>query len=151
MSEQIRPTRAEEVRQERRKKPGQTVLSGQKLVVDESKLDRNKFEYRHVNDKNGRMQQLHAVDWDVAPENAKEDTNSLGGVISTHAGVDEGKPFNTVLMRKRKDWFLDDQRDKQRPLDEMDEAIRRGNTEHKANELRGAGVYTPGTNKIERA
>lgn len=151
MTEQARPTRAEEVRQERRKKPGQTVLANLKLAVDESKLDRKNFAYRYANDKNGRVQQLHAVDWDIAPEGAKDDTNSLGSVNSTHAGVDEGKPFNTVLLRKKRDWFEADHKEKQRPLDEMEEAIRRGNTEHKANELRGAGVYTPGQNTIERA
>jgi hypothetical protein len=32
--------RADEVRRERRKKPGQTVVSGIKLSMDESKLDK---------------------------------------------------------------------------------------------------------------
>lgn len=145
-------SRSDTVRQERRKKPGQTGNGNMKLAVDESKLDRETYQYRFVNDRDGRMQKLHAQDWDVAPEGAKEDTNSMGSVSSAHAGVDEGKPFNTVLLRKRKDWFEEDQKEKQRPLDEMEEAIRRGSTEHKANELRGKGVYTPGgSNTIERA
>lgn len=142
--------RAEEVRRERRKKPGQTVLAGQKLTVDESKLDRSKYQYRFVNDKDGRVQQLYGVDWDVAPEGAKDDTNSLGSVNSAQAGVSEGKPFNAVLLRKPKDWFEDDQKEKQKPLDEVEDAIRRNNPNHKFNELRGAGVYTPGQNSIER-
>lgn len=143
--------RADEVRQERRRKPGQTVLSGIKLSVDESKLDRNTYQYRFANDKGGRVEQLGSVDWDVAPEAAKSDGNGLGTVNSVHAGVIEGKPYNTVLLRKRKDWFEADQKEKQQPLDATDEAIRRGNVDHKANELRGDGVYTPGTNSIDRA
>lgn len=151
MSE-AKPTRADEVRRERRRKPGQTVLANLKLSVDEAKLDRKTYEYRFVNDKDGRVQQLHAQDWDIAPEGAKEDNASLGSVNSAHAGVNEGKPYQTVLMRKPKDWFDEDQKEKQRPLDEMEDAIRRGRTDHKANELRGAGVYTPGgANTIERA
>jgi len=150
MADAVKTTRADEVRQERRKKRGATVHTGIKLSVDESKLDRSTFQYRYVNDKGGRVQQLAAVDWDPAPEGAKEDAS--GTITATHAGVEEGKPFNAVLMRKRKDWFETDQKEKQRPLDEMDEAIRRGNVNHKANELHGPGVYTPGgVNIIERA
>jgi len=145
MTEQARPNRAEETKRERRRKPGQTIAAGIKLHVDESKLDRQKYSYRFANDKNGRVQQLQASDWDIAPEGAKD-----GSVHSTHAGAEEGKPYNAVLMRKPKDWYDEDMKEKQRPLDEMDEAIRRGNTEHKANE-RIAGAYTPGTNTIERA
>lgn len=154
MPQEMRQTSAEEraakIRAERRKKPGQTIMAGIKLSVDESKLDRANYHYRHVNDKDGRVQQLVGQDYDIAPEIAKADSNSLGTVNSALAGTEEGRPYNTVLMRKHKVLFDDDQKEKQAPLDAMDEAIRRG-ADHKANELRGAGVYTPGTNKIERA
>lgn len=144
-----RATRADEVRQERRKRPGSSSQVGIRLGVDESKLDRNTYAYRFVNDRDGRVQRLEAQDWDIAPELAKSDSNSVGTINSAHGGVDEGKPFNTVLMRKRKDWFETDQKEKQRPLDETENAIRRG-ADHKANSLRGEGVYTPeNTNAIE--
>lgn len=136
--------RAESVRQERRKKPGQTAHAGLHFAVDESKLDRKTYQYRHVNDRDGRVQRLEAEDWDIAPEGAKSDTNSLGTVTSTHAGVTEGKPYNAVLMRKRKDWFEADQKEKQKPLDVIETAIKRGNPNHQGNDLKGPGVYTPG-------
>jgi hypothetical protein len=137
-----RGNRAEEERRERRRKPGALSAQGKRLVVDESKLDRNKFEYRFANDTKGRLQQLHADDYDPAPEG--ESDHRLAGTDET------GKPFNAVLMRKRKDWYDDDQKEKMRPLKEMDDAIRRG--DHRADgepDMR-SGTYTPGgRNTIE--
>jgi hypothetical protein len=144
-----RANRAEEIRQERRKKPGSTVHSGTKLVVDERKLDRANFTYRWVKDYGGRMAQLHGEDYDPAPENAVIGSEGVGTVGAKTGGTDEfGKPYQMVLMRKRKDWFDVDQREKQKPLDEMDRAIRAGRP-HSGTELTGEGVYTPdGGNRI---
>jgi hypothetical protein len=146
-------TRADEVRQERRRKPGQVAHSGIKLSVDERVLDRDTYHYRYAADTGARVQQLIADDYDIAPEiGAKPDGNSLGSVNTTLAGTDDnGKPYNHVLMRKRKDWFEADQKEKQKPLDAMDEAIRRGNVSAQNTELKGPGVYTPGVNIIDRA
>ena len=149
-------SRANEVRQERRKKPGQTAHAGIHLSVDESKLDRKTFQYRYANDQDSRVQRLEAEDWDVAPEAAKP---GLGTVSTAHAGVADGKPYNAVLMRKRRDWFDTDQKEKQKPLDAIETAIKRGNPNSDAATLKGAGVYTPGAdeqnpggvNIIERA
>lgn len=145
-------SRAEEVREVRRKQPGLAAYSGINLTVDETRLDRKTYQYRFVSDMNGRVGQLHALDWDPAPEAAKPDTNSLGTLASAHGGLDDGRPYNTLLMRKRKDWFDTDQKEKQRPLDDAEDQIRRGNPNHPANrDLRGSGVYTPDTgNTIER-
>lgn len=149
-----RSARAEETKRERRRKPGSTTHPGIKLAVDEGKLDRATYQYRFVKDEGTRLQQLHAQDWDPVTEKVKDDSNGLGTVNSTHGGSDEaGKPYNMILVRKPKDWFEDDQTEKQRPLDEMDKAIMQG-VDHQKNaslSLRGEGVYTPGTNTIERA
>lgn len=140
----VRPSRAEEVRQERRRKPGSTVHYGIKLSVPEDQLDRNTYVYRHVNDVGNRIAQMEAEDWDKAPL----DGNS---VSARHVGTDEGgKSIPAVLMRKRKDWYNADQKEKQKPLDEIDEAIRRGTAHQKSGEGELSGVaYTPGTNSIE--
>lgn len=151
MAEQARATRAEEIRQERRRKPGQTVLDGRKLTVDESRLDRANFEYRWVNDRGGRVSQMYQDDWDQVTDRAEVD--AAGTVPTTQVGVDAGKPFNAVLMRKRKDWYADDQKEKQKPLDEIDDSIRRGlNHERTEPELAGEIAYTPGgSNIVSRA
>lgn len=151
MTEEARPTRAEKVRQERRRKPGQVLLSGVKLAVDQSKLDPN-FTYRWVNDKGNRVQQLESADWDPVNEAVKDDSDGAGTVQTKIVGTDAGKPYNAVLMRKRKDWFKEDKKEAQKPLDELDEAIRRGmNHQKDSPELAGVG-YTPGgRNTVSRA
>lgn len=145
-------TRAETVRNERRRQPGSVVNSGMKLSVDESKLDRKTYEYRFVNDREGRIQRLEAQDWDIVTAAAKPDGSGLGTVQQAHAGVADGKPYATVLMRKRKDWHQADQKEKSKVLDEFDAAIRRGKSHEKQEPgLTGSDVYTPnGVNIIER-
>ncbi len=140
--------RAEEVRRERRKQPGQTVVSGIKLSMDESKLDRNRYHYRWAKADTDRIRQLQALDYDVAPENAKE--GSLGTTTTAVGGVTETGPYNMILMRKEKDWFETDQKEKMKPLDDMDNAIRRGLTNHAGNKGVDDTFYTPDSgNKIE--
>lgn len=147
-----RQDRASEVRTERRRKPGSVIHTGIQLGVDESKLDRVNYAYRLVNDANGRVQQLEAQDWDVATEkDALIGSTGAGTVQSKHAGHIEGKAFNAVLMRKPIRMHNEDQAAKQRPLDEMDEAIRRGQS-HAAEPQLAAGTYTPGgSNVLDRA
>lgn len=148
-----RPTRADEVRTERRKKPGATQLSGLKLGVSEELLDRNKFEYRWVTDKGNRIKQLHDEDWDQVSEPVKADADGVGTVQSKVVGTNDGKPVNGILMRKRKEWFAEDQKEKQKVLDELDNAIRRGDSHTKeAQELAGGIGYTPnGQNQVSRS
>lgn len=144
-----RPTRADEVKQERRRKPGSTTISGLKLHIDKDNLD-PAYEYRWVNDIPGRVQQLYAEDWDKV-EN-KDSANGVGTIPTQHVGTDAGKPIAAVLMRKLKSFYQDDQKEKQKPLDAMDEAIRRGVNHEKAEpDLRGPVAYTPnGSNTISR-
>lgn len=146
-----KPSRADEVRTERRRKRGATSLPGTKLTVDESKLDRQNFAYRWAKDHGARMPQLHADDWDPAPGEAVIGSQGAGTVGTKIGGTDEqGKPYGMVLMRKRKDWYDADQKEKQKPLDAIDASIRGGSV-HERNEpdLRGS-AYTPGQNTITR-
>lgn len=135
--------RADEIRQERRRQPGATVAVGVNLTVDESKLDRKNFEYRWAKDAGGRMPQLHGDDYDPAPEQAVIGNQGSGTVGTKHGGTDDGKPYNMVLMRKRKDWYGADRKEKQHPIDEMDAAIRRGSNNPEANPDKNDGFYTP--------
>jgi hypothetical protein len=144
----VRPTRADEVRQERRRQPGATVATGLHLTVDETKLDRKNFSYRWAKDFGGRMPNLHGDDWDPAPEQAVIGSIGEGTVGTKIGGTDEGgKPYNMVLLRKRKDWYDADRKEKQRPLDEMDAAIKRGTNNPETNPDKNDGFYTPDTGK----
>lgn len=128
-------SRADEVRQERRKKPGGTVLYGQKLSVPEQELDRSTYEYRFANDTGNRVAQLKAEDWDPAPFEGRS-------TETRHVGTDSGKPVKGLLMRKRKDWYAADQKEKGKAAEELDKQIQRG-TAHQKNGLSGEEFYTP--------
>lgn len=148
-AEPQRQTRADTVRNERRRKPGATVAAGLKLHVDADKLD-PAYEYRWVNDAPGRVQQMYDQDWDKVEDATIG--NGEGTVPTIHVSGGSPTPTNAILMRKRKDWYEADQKEKQAPLDEMDQAIRRGvNHEQQEPELRGGVAYTPGgSNTISR-
>ena len=144
--ETVAPTRADEVRQVRRRKRGKTSHTGIKLSLNEDALDRKTYQYRFAADNGNRVQILEAQDWDVVSDSsAKADSTGLGSVPTAHAGIDDtGKPYGHVLMKKRKDWFDSDKAEQQARLDKVDEAIRLGNTAGQGIELKGPGVYTPG-------
>ena len=144
-AKRTRATRSDEVRQERRRKPGSTVDYGVKLGVPEEHLDRNTYEYRWANDTGNRVAGLKADDWDPAPIEGRS-------VEKRHVGTDSGKPNSAVLLRKRKDWYDADQKEKRKPLDEMDKAIKRGTAHRAESDLSGDTSYTPnGANTIERS
>ncbi len=132
--------RAEGVRRARRKKPGLNVATGTRLIVDESSLDRDNFEYRHVNDNNGRIKQLEDRDWDIAPEAGDEGAT----VKSTHAGMADGKPFNAVLMRKYKDWYKQDSEERQSAVNKTEKDIVAGKVDKNTAPELQEGTYIPG-------
>lgn len=137
-----RPTRAEQVRTERRRKPGSMVNSGLKLHVDPSLKD-PAYEYRWVNDVPGRVQSFTSQDWDrVESADIAGEGNSNGTIPTKFVG----NQTNAVLMRKRKDWYEADAKEKRKPLDAQDEAIKRGTIHQAQNEpeLAGGIAYTPG-------
>jgi hypothetical protein len=147
-----RPSRAEQTRRERRMTPGSTIATGEKLLLDESRLDRNTYTYRWVKDEGNRVEIFKRKDWDlVDDEEAKTDGTGLGSVPTQHGGVGEsGKPYGLVLMKKYRDWYDDDQKAKRKPLDAMERAIRAGTVQTQAGEAELNGVsYTPGTNSLD--
>lgn len=154
------PTRAEAERRERRMKPGNVAVDGRKLLVNDEALDRDKYEYRFVADRGGRVQSLYGQDWDVVTdEQAKDESNSGASTRTVHGGTEEsGKGYNMVLMRKHKDWFDEDQRRKQAPLEEVDKQLQRNQAQEiaaKTDADLAKNAYVPGSdvpgggNKIE--
>jgi len=103
--------------QERRKQRGSLGVSKSKLHVEDEALDRNKYTYRWVNDRDGRVQELsrEGRDWEIVPDrdnDVKKDGNNMGAQASVRVGTQEnGGPVNGVFMRKLKEY------------DEMDRAL----------------------------
>lgn len=131
MTEQARPTRADEVKTERRRQRGSTAHTGMKLGVNEALLDRKNFEYRWINDKAGRIDAMTKNDdWDLVVDPSKqvkgEGTNE-GSYVSIHVGTGENnQPLRAYLARKPKAFYDEDQADKKAELDKTMEAIKRG-------------------------
>ena len=137
--------RNDQIATERRRR-NSDALSGRRnrLYVDEAHLDRENYEYRFVNDEPGR---LHAFtvkdDWEVVPDRdgtMKADSSGMGAEVSAHAGIGlTGAPLKTVLLRKPRKYYDDDEAAKQRQIDAKEAGLKVGQTE-------GAGVengYVP--------
>lgn len=119
--------RPAELTRERRRKRGAGVITGLKLNVDEAILDRANFEYRWLNDKPGRIRAMTTQDdWELV-EDTTQASDQEGGHIGFHAGLGENNSsMRTLLARKPKQWYEDDQREKQKPLDDIDRQIKHG-------------------------
>jgi hypothetical protein len=149
-SVESRGNRAEEIRTERRKKPGEPgALPGLKLSVPKDKLD-PRYEHRWVNDTGNRVNEMYEQDYDPVDLSSKGPNEGEGTLAKRVVSKDTGA--RAVLMRKPKAMYAEDQKEKRKPLDEMDAAIRRGVAHEKSGEsdLKGEIAYTPGTNTINR-
>lgn len=119
-------------RKEERRRRDAIETVGKRLAVNASALDFGKFKYRWVNDEPARIFQLTKQDdWNiVTPEGAviKDDATDLGTAVSVVVGKDpnSGAPRRAYLCRKRREWYEEDQKQKQTELDEQLEQLRRG-------------------------
>ena len=115
-----------------------------KLHVPETLKEKN-FEYRWVNDRPGRVQQLTKMDdWDTAPIDTEQ--NAGEGTVETRV-VDKSVGERAVLLRKPKKFYDADKRDEQKVLDARDEAMRRAPPQSTEG-LSGPESYVPGGRNI---
>lgn len=141
-----RPPRQEQVQQRRRRRESLGSDRNMKLSVPEDFKDPN-YEYRWVNDRPGRVQQLHREDWDVVEGASQLDSNSIGTTVKRVSDRFTGE--NTVLMRKPKEFHEEDKLRKKQALDKVDEALRVG-APPSPEGLAGPQSYVPGgRNKID--
>ena len=89
------------------------------------------YEYRWFNDTKNRLSAAHEADWDHVEGKthigtAVESNGDDGGSrISMVVGTNEdGSPRRAYLMRKRKDWHEEDQREKLKAIDAMEDQLR---------------------------
>jgi hypothetical protein len=129
--EQKKQTARGEIQRQQRRRRNTDALQGtrRRLAVDESKLDRENFEYRFVNDTEMRIHQLTVLDdWDIVQDRSgetKKDGASTGSEVAVQAGGASG-PQRQILLRKSKEYFKDDHAAQQRRIDEQEAALMRG-------------------------
>lgn len=143
-----RPARQQETQERRRRREGLGADRNLKLHVPENFKDRN-FEYRWVNDRPGRVQQMTVQDdWEtVSTQDAMllQEQVSEGTVVSRVADRYQGE--RTVLLRKPKHYYEQDKAEEQKLLDERDKTMRNGALADPQG-LTGSEAYTPGGRNI---
>lgn len=134
----------QEVQTQRRRRMDTGAGSGMKLSVPEDAKDKD-FEYRWINDRPGRVQQLtKRDDWDFAPIVTEQ--NAGEGTVETRV-VDKSVGERAVLLRKPKQFYDADKLEEQKVLDARDEAMRRA-PPSSSEGLNGPESYVPGGRNI---
>lgn len=95
---------------------------------------------RYVNDDPGRLDQFTEAGWEFVRKSDAPDSqgDGVGSRISQHVGVHpSGEPKRAYLMEIDKDWYDEDQVEKAKVADQIDEVINAG--------VHGVpNAYTPG-------
>lgn len=111
--------RAQETKVVRRRRQGMGPERNLKLTIPNKDPD---YEYRWVNDRPGRVDQLTKLDdWDIAPEMNGPGLGTVG-----ERTVDKTTGERGVLLRKRKEFYDEDQAEKEKQLKARDDTMRRG-------------------------
>lgn len=118
----VRPERAEEVKTRRRRREGLGEDRNLKLYVPGAMKDPN-FAYRFVNDRPGRVRQMTVEDdWDVVKDE-RIDSDSIGTVPERVGDKITGERM--TLLRKPKELFDEDRKEKFKALDKTEASMRR--------------------------
>ena len=117
-------------RDQKRRRKGGAGVTGQRLGVNESRLDFDRYSYRWINDSPAR---IHAKtmedDWDIVMNDGgvKEDNADLGNAVRQIVGTQpSGAPLYAYLCRKPKSYFDEDQKAKMAELDRQLAELRQG-------------------------
>jgi hypothetical protein len=115
------------------------ILGGSQLKMQTSQ--RADHVRRWVNDIGGRAGEFEAAGYNFVAE-ADANSSDVGSRISQVVGSqDNGQPMRAYLMEKPKEWYDEDQREKQAlTVDRTEEAIKRGNVE---GNVGAEGRYVP--------
>lgn len=116
----------------RRRRDEIELVDGRRTGVPAHLVADKAYVYRRVNDDPGRVLDLWKRDWDVVmPDGSILDepgfTNSGAHlrVVGTQAS---GEPTKMILMRKRRDWYEDDERAKAERTVKIESSMKAGMT-----------------------
>lgn len=135
--------RIEEERTRRRRREDITFGRMRNLAI-EGDLD-PRYVYRWINDSPGRIHNLtKRDDWDVVTTDMLQDRHEkdrgVGSNVERIASKSDG--MRCVLVRKLKDYYNEDKAREQSALDEIDAALKRGETRSPEG-LAGPNAYIP--------
>jgi hypothetical protein len=148
---QAQPARVEAEQKKRRRRSDTSETRNLKLAVPSNLLDRDKFEYRWINDKaSGRIQDKTVNDdWDIVHTLGAD--NKEVAVTRNVGNGESGQPMKAYLCRKPKEFYEEDRAKALKAIKEREEGLRRGATGDPQG-LGGPHAYVPAghTNAIER-
>lgn len=109
-----KPTRAEAVSGERRRRRGAVENTGHRLLFDKKLLDEEKYVYRVINDDGVKLHRRTVEDdYDLVPDPSKTiktDGTDLGSMASVVVGrTESGQPIRGYLARKLRTDYEQDQ------------------------------------------
>lgn len=116
-----------------------------KMSIDNLNIDETKVQPRWINDVGGRIRDAldggyQFVDDPNAVGEDPQRSQGMGSAVNMVVGTHEdGRPMKAYLMTLDRELYEEDQADKQRLVDEIDEAILQGH--HQSNF--GDGKYIP--------
>ena len=122
--------RAEAVREERRRRTDVSLEGRAPLDWPERLIADPRYVYHTFNDVGNRMHSKTVQDdWDIVRDVTEPDPDGRAEGAQARklvGSTKDGKPIFAYLCRKRKDWFDEDFRKRQRKLDEQDQQIKTG-------------------------
>lgn len=106
-----------------RRRPGRTPL-GQRNVLTFKNQD-PKYTLRVVNDKDGRIEMFQEAGWEIVHDKEKLGDEAAGNTRIPGTAVTKpvGGGVTGVLMRKRRDWFEEDEQVKQDQISEAEAGL----------------------------
>lgn len=111
-------------RKKRRMDKNTPVGQKNKLTVDESILDRKRYEYRFVNDVDGNIAIKQSQDWDIAEIHESVTVGDAKAGEAQSDGTVIRKPVGggvtAVLMCKKREWYKEDSEKKEQALREIE-------------------------------
>ena len=136
--------RAEEVKERRRRRDDSGPNRNLKLHVPDDAKE-GEFEYRWINNRPGRVQQLtRADDYDVVSASEIE-SRSIGTTVERIGNSRDGESM--ILVRKPKKFFEEDRVKAAKALDATEDAMRR-TAPASAEGLSGPTAYVPGGKNV---
>lgn len=139
-------TRKEETKRRQRRRDTSLGSFKQRMTVPKEVIEwarKNDKTLRWINDERAKIPHAQANDWDfVKYQGGKcgeiEQPSDLGDCYSMVVGREKtGQDIRAYLMCKNKDWYEDDQAEKQKDVDQIDKAINAG----KAHQQNTDGQY----------
>ena len=130
-----------DMKNERRRRSNNLSGSRRRRHVDESLRDREKYEYRWINDEAERIHSLTVNDdWDIVSD--REKATGTGSELASQVGSGaKGSPLRAILVRKLKEYHDADKADQQRLIDAQEDALK-GNVPEGAD---AENLYQPKT------